>query len=106
MGGCLIGRCFFVRAFLPVASLLMPRQQIVRSRETLKELADIRIGLRIRLGDGVVHIPALLPPRIEHDFFVGVVRMERRHPSLNMVVEEYWSDTGISHHRFAFITMR
>ena len=64
--GVLFGLTLFRRvAEIAVDALRMPRRQILLVSQTSEEIADVRIGRRVGLQNGIVEIPGLLLPWIK-----------------------------------------
>src|SRR5262249_40453859 len=69
-----------------------PYWQVVRVGETGEKVAYIRVGFRIFDKDCIIHIPSILAPRTENDFFPSVVRMQRGNDAFDGIVEHNRAD--------------
>ena len=54
----------------------------------MEEVTYVRVSVWVFLGDRVVHIPAFLPPWIEHNFFIGMVRVDGGDDPLDGIVAQ------------------
>ena len=69
-------------------TLRIPRRQVFGLGQPLEEFAHIWIGLGIGDQRGVVDIPALLSPGIEHDLFPGVIGVQGGDHTFDGIVEK------------------
>src|SRR5260370_22374013 len=92
-----LGSCRLLLRAQPLdAAPRKPCRQVMVTRQPPEKTADIWIGLRIGLNDGVVHIPGFLPPRVKSNFLVRVVRVKRGDDALKAVIENDKADTKLS----------
>src|SRR3989442_5793715 len=80
-------RRLFLGAKRPGLPLAVPGWQIFIRGQAREIISGVDVGLWV-CERRIVHIPALLSPRIKDDFFPGVVRMKRGDHALGGVIEE------------------
>ena len=68
------GGGLFQRSHRASRPLRVPARQVVGVGQALEEVGDVRVVLGVGDQDGVVDVPARLPPGIEDDLLPGVVR--------------------------------
>ena len=86
-----------------IGAQVVPGGQIVSLQQAPEEAADVGVVLWIGLQDRIIYVPRLLSPRIEDDFFIGMVGMQGGDDAFNRVVEQDRRDAGHGHLWLFFI---
>src|SRR5579883_1224489 len=86
-----------VRSDVAGNSQVMPGNERTRSgaEEALEAIAHVGVGARVGDEDGVVSVPALLPPGVEDDLLPGVIRMNGGDDTVAGVVEQHAADADL-----------
>ena len=101
---CLFRGSLFMWPQLTVLPRLMPGGEVLRIRQAGKESLDVIVCLGVT-RDGVVDVIRRLLPRIEDDFFPGVIRVQRGDDPLDRIVEQDGADAGVRHLALFFVEM-
>ena len=106
MDGGLRSGGLLVRTEGSCLTLRMPCRQVVGIGQAVEEFAHVGIGLGVGDQHGVVDIPALLPPGVEHHLFPGVIGVQGGDDPFDGIVEQRRADADLVVETNAWVSVK